>query len=141
MAFKVGKYDNMKVSVFGNPDLKEDSLAVKLVPELKIEFPGVEFKVEDPVEGLKPPKNGLWVILDVAEGVDKIRVFEDIDKLVDERRVSLHDYDVGMELKLLKKLGKIKKLKIVAVPMEMKKSRALKEIKDVLLTIQQEITD
>jgi len=126
----------MKVSVFGNPDLKEDSLAVKLVPELKIEFPKVKFKVEDPVEGLKPPKNGLWVILDVAEGVDKIRVFEDIDKLVDERRVSLHDYDVGMELKLLKKMGKIKKLKIVVVPMEMKKSRALKEIKDALLTIQ-----
>ncbi len=135
MAFKVGKYDNMKVSVFGNPDLKEDSLVVKLMPKLKIEFPGVEFKVEDPVEGLKPPKNGLWVILDMAQGIDKIRVFEDIDKLVDERRVSLHDYDVGMELKLLKKLGKIKKLKIVAVPMEMKKNRALEEIKDVLFII------
>jgi len=126
----------MKVSVFGNPDLKEDSLAVKLVPELKIEFPETEFKVEDPVEGLKPPKNGLWVILDVVKGIDEIRVFKDIDRLVDERRVSLHDYDVGMELKLLKKLGKIKKLKIIAVPMEMKKSRALEEIKDVLFTIQ-----
>ena len=122
----------MKVSVFGNPDLKEDSLVVKLMPELKRRLLEVEFKVEDPSEGLKPPKKGLWVILDVVKGIDGVKVFDDVDKLVDERRVSLHDYDVAMELKLLNKLGKIKKLKIVGVEMGMEEKKALEGIIKVL---------
>jgi hypothetical protein len=39
-----------------------------------------------------------------------------LDKFADLRRVSVHDYEVITELKLLKKLGKIKKLKIIGVP-------------------------
>jgi len=122
----------MKVSVFGNPDLKEDSLVVKLMPELKRELPEVEFKVEDPSEGLKPAKKGLWVILDVVKGIEGVKVLDDVDKLVDKRRVSLHDYDVAMELKLLNKLGKIKKLKIVGVEMGMEEKKALEGIIKVL---------
>jgi len=126
----------MKVSVFGNPDVKIDSLVVKMVPRLKKKFPKIEFRVEDPGEGLRPPSDKdrpcQWVILDVAKGVDKVRVFEDLDKLVTEKRVSLHDYDVSMELKLLKRIGKVKKLKIVSVPMEMSKRKALKEITRIL---------
>ena len=129
----------MKVSVFGNPDVKKDNLVVKLVPKLKKIFPKIDFRVEDPSEGLKPPVSAgrgrperLWVILDVAKGIDKIRVFEDLDKLVTEKRVSLHDYDVSMELKLLKRLGKVEKLKIVAVPMGMDRKKALEKICSIL---------
>jgi len=129
----------MKVSVFGNPDVKKDNLVVKLVPKLKKFFPKIDFRVEDPSEGLKPPVSvgrgrpeRLWVILDVAKGIDKIRVFEDLDKLVTEKRVSLHDYDVSMELKLLKRLGRVEKLKIVAVPMGMDRKKALEKICSIL---------
>jgi len=130
----------MKVSVFGNLDVKKDSLVVKMVPDLKKRFPEVEFVIEDPSEGLKPPaplgrgrpSDGLWVILDVAQGIDKIRVFEDISKLKTERKSSLHDYDVTTELKLLKKLGRVDKLKIVAVPMGMDRKKALKDIVNIL---------
>lgn len=118
----------MKVSVFGNPDLENDNLIVKLIPKLRKRFPEVEFRVEDPVEGLKPPKDDLWVILDMAEGIDRVRVFEKVDKLVEVRGVSLHDYEVGTELKLLKKLGKIKDLKIIAVPMEMEEKELWREV-------------
>lgn len=120
------------MSVFGNPDVKEDSLVVGLMPELKKKFPKIEFMIEDPSEGLKPPEKGTWVILDVAKGVDKIRVFEDLGKLVTEKRVSLHDYDVSMELKLLKRLGRVGKLKIVAVPIKMDKKKALENIIRIL---------
>ena len=119
----------MKVSVFGNPDIKEDSLVVDLVPELRRRFKEVKFKVEDPSEGLKPPPaDAGWVILDVAKGIEEVKVFEDLDKLESLRRVSLHDYEVGMELKLLKKLGKVGELKIIAVPIRMKKERAMENI-------------
>lgn len=122
----------MKVSVFGNPDLKEDSLGVRLIGKLRKQFPGVEFKVEDPVEGLRPPEDGLWVILDVAKGIEGVRVVNDLDKLIDERRVSLHDYGVGMELKLLKKLGKIKELRLIMVAMGMKEDKALRLVSQQL---------
>jgi hypothetical protein len=118
----------MKVSVFGNSEVKEDSLVVNLVAELKKRFPEVEFKIEDPSEGLRPSDKGWWVILDVAKGIKEIKVFKDLDKLVIDQRVSLHDYDVGMELKLLKKVGKAKKIRVIAVPMGMKKKAALKGI-------------
>lgn len=136
MAFKVGKYNNMKVSVFGNPDLEKDNLVVKLLPKLKKEFPKVEFRLEDPVEGLKPPPAATeWVILDVAVGINKIRVFKNIDKLATEKRVSLHDYGVAMELKLLRKLGKVKRIKIIVVPVEMEEKRAFKGVIGVLREI------
>ena len=125
----------MKVSVFGNPDLKEDSLLVKMVPSFKKIFPKLKFEVEDPSEGLKPSTDGLWVILDVAVGIDKIRVFDDLDKLVTEKRVSLHDYDVAMELKLLKKLKKIGKLKIVAVPMKARKEEVISKLREAIENI------
>ena len=122
----------MKVSVFGNPDVKIDSLVVGLVSELKLRLPEVEFIVEDPSEGLKPPKGGVWVILDVATGIDEIKVFEDLSKLSATRKSSLHDYDVAMELLLLKKIGRLVKVKIVAVPIEMEREKAFKEIINIL---------
>ena len=106
----------MKISVLGNPDLKEDNAAIKLIPWLKRKYPGVEIKIEDPSGGMIPPKAGEWLIVDACEGIDKITEFEDLDKFEALRRVGVHDYEVMTELKLLKKLGKINKLKILAIP-------------------------
>ena len=125
----------MKVSVFGNEDVKEDNLVVKMVPVLRKKFPKVKFEIEDPTEGLKPPASGRgkpsdeeWVILDVGKGIKGVKVFDDLEKLVDERRVSLHDYDVSMELKLLKKIGRVKKIKIIAVEVGMNVKKAEKAV-------------
>jgi len=106
----------MKISVFGNPDLDEDNAAIKLIPWLKKKYPGAEIKIEDPSEGLKPAED--WLIVDTCRGIDKPTEFKDLDKFESVRRVIVHDYDLAMELKLLKKLGKIKKLKILAMPVD-----------------------
>jgi len=108
----------MKISVFGNQDLDTDNAAIKLIPWLKKKYPGAEIKVEDPTGGLVPPEDGEWLIVDTCAGINKITEFEDLDKFESLRRVSVHDYEVMTELKLLKKLGKIKKLKILAVPIK-----------------------
>lgn len=115
---------DMKISVFGNQDLDIDNAAIKLIPWLKKQYPETEIKIEDPAGGLVPPEDGEWLIVDTCappspeatEGQRGIMVFEDLDKFEALRRVSVHDYEVMTELKLLKKLGKIKKLKILAVP-------------------------
>ncbi len=104
----------MKISVFGNPDLDKDNAALKLIPQLKKQYPQAEIVIEDPAEGLKPADD--WLIVDACEGISKITKLIDLDKFESVRRVSVHDYDLSMELKLLRKLGKIKKLKIICVP-------------------------
>ena len=125
----------MRVSVFGNKEVKEDSLVVELLPELKKRLVKVRFKLEDPVEGLSPPDGGEWVIVDVVKGVKGVKMIRDLDKLETSRRVSLHDYDLGMELKLLKKLGKVKKVRIIAVEMGMDKKKALKQIVKIVASL------
>jgi hypothetical protein len=106
----------MKISIFGNSDLVDDNAAYKLIPQLKKQYPQAEILVEDPAGGLEPPADGEWFIVDTCQGIDKLTEFDDLDQFADARRVSVHDYEVITELKLLKKLGKIKKLKIIAVP-------------------------
>lgn len=106
----------MKISVFGNPDLDKDNAAIKLIPQLKKQYPQAEIVVEDPTEGLKPADD--WLIVDVCQGITKMTEFTDPDQFTSARRISVHDYDLATELKLLKKLGKIKKLKIICVPID-----------------------
>lgn len=111
----------MKISVLGNPDLEEDNAAIKLIPWLKKKYPKAEIKIEDPSGGLEPPQAGGWLIVDACQGINKITEFEDLDKFESLRRVSVHDYEVVTELKLLKKLGKIKKLTILAIPKQVRR--------------------
>ena len=92
----------MKISVFGNPDLKEDRAALKLIPWLKKKYPQALIEIEDPAAGLKPAED--WLIVDVCRGIDRPTEFKDLDQFEAVRRVSVHDYDLAMELKLLKNL-------------------------------------
>jgi hypothetical protein len=63
------------------------------------------------------------VILDVVEGIDEVTVFteKDLEKLELAPRTSAHEYDLGFQLRYLRKLGKIGKVRIVGLPMKKKK--------------------
>jgi Ni,Fe-hydrogenase maturation factor len=123
----------MKILVFGNPLLKEDNLALKLVPRLKKDFPDIEFKEFEPTEELKDEiENNNLFILDVVEGINKVIIIEDIDKLSLIKSCSMHDFDLAYNLKIFKKIGLIDKVKIIGIPMNMNKKEALREIKEVL---------
>ncbi len=121
----------MKVSVFGNPLVKEDSLPLKILPKLRKRFPEIEFVVEDPTESLNPPQ-GEWWILDSSEGIKEISVLSDLSKVQFTNRVSVHDYDLSFDLKLLQKLGKLKRLKIIAVPMKMNEKEAIQRVSEII---------
>lgn len=121
----------MKVSVFGNLLVKEDSLPLRILPKLKKRFPDIEFVVEDPTESLNPPQ-GEWWILDSAEGIKKITVLSDLSKVQFTNRVSVHDYDLSFDLKLLQKLGKLQRVKIIAVPMKMNQVEAIQRVSEII---------
>lgn len=112
----------MKIYVFGNPLLKEDSLPLKILPALKKLFPCIKFVVVDPNENFPPKGEKNLVILDTVIGIKEPMILDldDFDPPAGGKKTpaSPHDYDLLFHLLLLKKLGKIKKIKIIGVPKE-----------------------
>ena len=107
----------MKILVFGNPLVEEDSLALRVVESLREKFPEVEFKEFDSTEDLRKEGRVLR-ILDVVKGVDKVvelnlDSFESLDV---GGIYSMHDFDLGYNLKLLKKLDLIDRVHIIGIP-------------------------
>ena len=68
--------------------------------------------------------------MDTIEGIDKVTLLTDIGSIQSSPRVSMHDFDLGYSLKLLKKLGLIDSVKIFGVPMRISKREALRQLCD-----------
>jgi Ni,Fe-hydrogenase maturation factor len=115
------------IYVFGNPILNFDNTPIKLVPELQKKFPDIKFVIQDPNENLHPENKEL-IIIDTALDIDKVKILDDIDKIQLSPQYSLHDFDLGFNLKLLKKIGKLEKVTIFCVPPDIKQKQALDEL-------------
>lgn len=116
----------MKIYVCGNPLLEEDSLPLKLIGKLRERNPDVEFIEFDPTEDL--PQEKEIVILDTVINAEDVVLIEDIDKFENKKALSLHDFDLGWNLKLAKKVGRIEKVKIIGVPPDINEREAVKKI-------------
>ncbi|MEI6238648.1 MAG: hypothetical protein WCP15_03900 [bacterium] len=123
----------MIVYVFGNSDLEFDSLPLRILPQLRGLFPDVTFEIKDPNEDWDVPED--LVVLDTAFGINEVMVFDDLDKFEKVPRVSMHDFDAITNLRYLKKIGKIKKIKIIGVPPGMDEKMAAEEVGNKLKEI------
>ncbi|MEM2918153.1 MAG: hypothetical protein QXY62_01455 [Candidatus Altiarchaeota archaeon] len=120
----------MKVFCFGNEFLREDSLAKKISSELKI--PGVEFVNCNSVEEIFQYANkGEILIMDVAN-VKKPLILQDIEKIESKRISTLHDFDLGFFLKLMKKLNNKFNVKIICIPKKGNRKKIAKGIENLL---------
>jgi len=110
----------MRVYVFGNPLIKEDSWPVMMITRLKKILPQIDFKMVDPNENFPPKGEKDLIILDTVFGIKKPMVLDlDCLSLPDSKKktpISPHDYDLLFHLVLLKKLKKINKVIIIGVP-------------------------
>lgn len=122
----------MKISVFGNEDLKKDSLPVKLIPQLEEALPQHEFIHQDPNEDVLPPEEKDWLIIDTVQGIKEVELIENLDRLKSNPRFSLHDYDLGMHLQLLKKIYPDLKVRIIGIPMSGDKDKILRKLISLL---------
>src|SRR3989338_3362464 len=107
----------MKIYVFGNPLVEEDSLAIKLIPSLQKKFPNIQFVIADPNENFPSKGEKDLIIIDTVKGIKKPRILD----LVELEKISLtpispHDYDLMLHLQILRKLKKIDKIKIIGLP-------------------------
>lgn len=118
------------VFVFGNPLVKEDSIALKTARELGKKIKGIEFREIRALSDLEKIPETLEII-DCAEGIEKITVLEDLKMIEAEKKVSMHDFDLGTELLLMKKIGKIKKVKLVLIPKEYGLEKAVQETRAI----------
>ncbi len=120
------------IYIFGNTLLNFDNLPIKLVPELRKLFPDINFIIQDPNENLKFPKNGELIIIDTVVGINKVAIIDDIKKLETSKIYSMHDFDLGFNLKLLKKIGRLKKIIIFGLPIKINKKTAIKQLTELL---------
>src|SRR4030043_818101 len=115
-----------KIFVFGNPYLKEGSLAVKVAKKLSSkEFEIVHCSNPDDLLNHELENS---IILDVAKGIEKVELFDDIDSLEFSVIFSAHDFDLGFFLKLMKETGKLEKINIIGVPQGYDENRAANEM-------------
>jgi Ni,Fe-hydrogenase maturation factor len=65
-------------------------------------------------------------------------LIDDVDKFVQTKALSLHDFDLGLNLKLAKKLGKIKSVKIIGVPANISEDEAIQKISQLTASLSSE---
>jgi len=128
------------ILVFGNRSHEKDSAALDAVPLLSERFPDIEFREVDAVEELEDFGEDL-VILDTVLGIDSPRIFEGLDVFSLSPTYSVHDFDLPIYLKLLKKLGRLKNVTIIGVPANRKPEtgnmKFLAELESLILKIKE----
>jgi Ni,Fe-hydrogenase maturation factor len=80
-------------------------------------------------------KEGELIIIDTVVGINEVIVINDIEKLKTDKIYSMHDFDLAFNLKLLKKIGKLKKVTIFGVPQKINKKEALKQLVELIKKI------
>jgi len=112
----------MDVYLFGNEDIEQDNLAFKIAEKLKNKIKNINFIKVKPNEDLPFINKEKVLIMDTVQGIDKIKIIEDkdLDKIILSPRGTAHDFDLGFQLKYLKKLGKLGKVKIIGLPQKEK---------------------
>jgi len=108
------------VYVFGNEDVPEDSSPFALCDRLSKDFPTLEFVKVAPNADLPFAGQENVIIFDTIQGIPAIKVFneQDLKHLILSPRTSVHDFDLGFQLKYLIKLGRLKHITLIGLPME-----------------------
>jgi hypothetical protein len=109
---------HMTVYVFGNPDQQIDNLAFTVAKHISKIYPQIKFVNVSPNADLPFAGKKSAIILDTVAGIDKVTTISDsdLDKLITQTSTSAHDYDLGFQLKYLKKLDLLPTLTIICIP-------------------------
>jgi Ni,Fe-hydrogenase maturation factor len=107
----------MKIYVFGNPLVSEDSLPLRLLSPLQDKFAQIHFIAVDPNENFPPKSERNLIILDVVKELSDVSLFDYSDLAnIEKTPISPHDYDLLLHLLLLKKMKRINKVRIIGIP-------------------------
>ncbi|MEI6842951.1 MAG: hypothetical protein WCK48_00355 [bacterium] len=119
-----------KIFIFGNIDLPNDSLPLRILPKLEELFPHISFEIKDPNEEWEVEEN--IVVIDTVVGIQDITIFDNLESFSKIPRVGMHDFDALTNLRYLKKLGKIKNVVIVGIPPKMDEKITLSKVSNLI---------
>jgi len=120
----------IKIYTLGNPLLEEDRLALEVAEELRKRVKWVEFVEFDPVETVE---GDVW-FMDVVKGIDDVKIIEE-ESFEMHKPYSLHDFDLSQAIPLLKRAGKLKSFKLIAIPFGMRKEEAVEKVERLLMKL------
>jgi len=123
----------MKMYVFGNSEIREDSIALRIVPQLKKRFPEVQFILHSSIDEIEPSHT--ICILDSAIGINEVLLITNIKQLKQSKSSTQHDFDISFQLQFLQKIGKIKKVNIIAIPTNFDEEKAVKKASEIIKLI------
>lgn len=120
------------VFVFGNPDLPQDSLPLRILPELRQRFPEIDFLVQDPHEEWEVGEE--TIIIDTVVGIRETTLFHDLNHFSASPRITAHDFDAIANLRYLQKLERVKRVEIIGVPPDLSEEKALSQVSKIILS-------
>jgi Ni,Fe-hydrogenase maturation factor len=113
--------------------MEGDAFPIRLLLRLRKEFSSIKFIELDPTENF-PEENHL-IIVDTIANTQKVVMWDDIDAIQSSPSYSLHDFDLGMTLKLMKKMGKLKRVTIFGVPPSGSEENVFQELKTTMSSL------
>ena len=124
------------VWVFGNLDLRIDSLPLHLVEHLAPDLPNIEFKIKNPLEEWDDMPQDELIILDTIINISGVKIFDKIEDFSLAPSFTMHDFDLLSQLNFLKKLGKLPpKIKIVGLGPTIDEKEALEKLRTIFQSI------
>ncbi len=104
----------MNIYCIGNAGVEGDDMPSRLVQFLKKEFPVADIQEVDPTETFTPEQRS--ILIDTVVGIDRVCEYSDVDVFVTTKSTSVHDYDLGLHLQLLKKIHMLPHIRIIGIP-------------------------
>ncbi|MBM3282863.1 hypothetical protein FJY90_01290 [Candidatus Gottesmanbacteria bacterium] len=123
------------VYVLGNPVVPSDGLPLKIVSKLQKRLPEFSFVHFDPTEEINLETQQELILIDTVIGIKQVTKFDNLKKFLLSPRVSVHDFDLSVSLRLLEKLGKIKKVTIIGMPTKGKLPAIISQVENILKSI------
>ena len=121
-----------KIYCFGNPLLEEDNLALQIADEMDGKLKGIEFVKCTGPDFLLGLDEKEIIIMDAVKGIKKPEIIEDLNKISQTKTATMHDFDLGTVLKLMKETGQLKKIMIIGLPMNGDENKIRKDVADLL---------
>jgi hypothetical protein len=117
------------VLAFGSDN---DKQAWELSERIRGEFPGTKFiNTDRPDDILR--ERGSVLIIDVVRNLERAEMLG-IDDLGERQPFSLHDFDLGFFLKLMKKSGMLEDMRIIGIP-EKWDENTVNEVRELLRSL------
>jgi hypothetical protein len=123
------------VYIVGNEIDQNDTIPQQLLPHLINKFPSADFVSYDPTEELYLAKNKKLIFIDTVVNSKKVATYFGLDVWSQSPNITVHDFDLPLQLGFMQKLGKIKSIIIIGVPASGDKKDILRDVVTQLRSI------